>query len=400
MVKLEKYKTKSSRYTCPACGQPRVFSRYVDESGEYFADDVGRCNRESKCSYHYTPKEYFRDHHPSQDCMPKPKLPAKPQIAVIKFDEIPQKYLDASLTGTQHNAFVKFLLRHFDSQAVNDSVKRYALGINGNRTAFWQIDRQGRIHTAKLIAYDVATGKRIKTQTPSWMHAELKRSGILSDSFALRQCFFGEHLLAASHTSIIAVVEAEKTAVIASLALPEYVWLACGGKTQLSVEKLARLRNQQIILFPDSDGYRQWFELASEARTKGLDIKVSDLLESTLTEAEKAEGIDLADYLLRENLPIDSELSAVSEAAKTNVLSASAIAQRDAEYSERAAVLEFDAGLSREEAEAKAIIEFANWERIHCLLCGADVEAGQGCARCAQEAKGKTQFQSGGNKNL
>ena len=46
---------------------------------------------------------------------------------------------------------------------------------------------------------------------------------------------------------MIALVEAEKTAVIASLELPDYAWLACGGKSHLSVTKRARYAKQRIV---------------------------------------------------------------------------------------------------------------------------------------------------------
>ena len=97
---------------------------------------------------------------------------------------------------------------------------------------------------------------------------------------------------------MIALVEAEKTAVMASLELPDYTWLACGGKSHLSVPKLARYARQRIVLFPDGDGFAQWSQLACQARAQGLDVLVSDLLETELSAAQKAEGWDLADYLL------------------------------------------------------------------------------------------------------
>ena len=61
MVQLEKYHGTKSRHTCPACNSKGVFVRYQNERGEYVSFDVGRCNRESKCGYHYKPKQYFAD---------------------------------------------------------------------------------------------------------------------------------------------------------------------------------------------------------------------------------------------------------------------------------------------------------------------------------------------------
>ena len=43
----------------------------------------------------------------------------------------------------------------------------------------------------------------------------------------------------------VAVVEAEKTAVIMSEVKPEYIWLATGGKTELNVAKLCPLESRQ-----------------------------------------------------------------------------------------------------------------------------------------------------------
>lgn len=59
---LQKYAGIRSRHTCPACGRKRCFTLYVDENGVPLAENVGRCDHESGCGYHYTPKEWFRDH--------------------------------------------------------------------------------------------------------------------------------------------------------------------------------------------------------------------------------------------------------------------------------------------------------------------------------------------------
>ena len=57
---LEKYNGRNSRHVCPQCGRKQVFTRYIDnETKQYIADNVGKCNRLDKCGYHYTPKQYF-----------------------------------------------------------------------------------------------------------------------------------------------------------------------------------------------------------------------------------------------------------------------------------------------------------------------------------------------------
>ena len=59
---LEKYRGRSTRYTCPQCGRKYCFTRYIDtETNQYINDRVGKCNRLDKCGYHYTPRQYFED---------------------------------------------------------------------------------------------------------------------------------------------------------------------------------------------------------------------------------------------------------------------------------------------------------------------------------------------------
>ena len=58
---LQKYKL-GNRYACPQCGRKRCFARYIDEEGQIvFPDNVGRCDHEQSCGYHYSPSDYFKD---------------------------------------------------------------------------------------------------------------------------------------------------------------------------------------------------------------------------------------------------------------------------------------------------------------------------------------------------
>lgn len=68
LYSLEKYHGTKSRHTCPNCNAPREFIRYIDASGNHLAETVGKCNRESRCGYHFTPKMYFADN-PKQNRM-------------------------------------------------------------------------------------------------------------------------------------------------------------------------------------------------------------------------------------------------------------------------------------------------------------------------------------------
>lgn len=305
MYQLERYNGKN-RYQCPNCGANREFVRYVDENGDFLSIEVGRCNREVKCGYHYKPREYFADNPGSKGKKAFDKkskiieLGKKTQISK-RVDFISQIELQKTIGSYERNCFVKFLLKHFSLSDVQKSVQKYFVGTwTDDHTVFWQIDSQFQIRTGKLIAYDRVTGKRSKTINPSWVHAELKRNKSLPEDFALEQCLFGEHLLKTDLNESVGIVESEKTAIIASLFVPNVIWLATGGSKNLRLERvLKNARNRKIVLFPDSSQFSAWNAKADEAKLKfNLKVSISDLLETSLSEEEKSEDRDLADLLL------------------------------------------------------------------------------------------------------
>lgn len=58
---LQKY-SLGSKIACPSCERPRCFVKYVDEEGVVsFPNEVGKCDHEISCGYHYTPRDFFRD---------------------------------------------------------------------------------------------------------------------------------------------------------------------------------------------------------------------------------------------------------------------------------------------------------------------------------------------------
>ena len=95
------------------------------------------------------------------------------------------------------------------------------------------------------------------------------------------------------------MVESEKPAILCSVQYPDCIWLATGGKSQLSIDKMRVLANRTVIFFPDVDGYREWTECA-RAFSFCRSVKVSDVLEQNVTEADRLAKIDIADLFLRE----------------------------------------------------------------------------------------------------
>ena len=295
---LEPYKGMKTRYRCPSCQQSnKTFSLYIDtKTGEHIHPTVGRCNRESKCGQHYTPKQYFQDNNISFGTSKVYKhRTVTPQPKPVSF--IPVEVFKASLKAHDTNHFVKFLINLFGVEVASELVSRYFIATSkhwNGATVFWQIDTRGKVRTGKIMLYSPATGKRVKNPYNhiNWVHKALKQP-----EFELRQCLFGEHLLI-DKTKPVAIVESEKTAVIASVYLPHFIWVAVGSLTNLNAEKCSILKGRTVKLFPDLNGFEKWSKKAKEL-SHLTNFTVSDLLERKATEAEKKQGFDLADYLIK-----------------------------------------------------------------------------------------------------
>jgi hypothetical protein len=131
------------------------------------------------------------------------------------------------------------------------------------------------------------------------VHNKLKKSGTLPEDYNLQQCFFGEHLLGLHPEAIVCIVESEKSALISAAIFPEQVWLATGGIGNLTIEKCQVLKNRNIILYPDLNGYNKWLDKAIEIEKQcSCNISVSTLLEDIATPEAKAQGLDVADYVI------------------------------------------------------------------------------------------------------
>jgi hypothetical protein len=278
--RLEKYHGRESRYTCPKCERPHSFARYVDEEGRYIADHVGRCNREDKCGYHLTPAEYFRskgiDYQPVVKEAPKPLPPT---------DYIPEQTMVRTLKTD--NFLIRFLSKYFQPLELAYAIDKYRIGdAKDGRVIYWQIDDQDRVRTGKIMRYDPNTGHRIKNERGSfdWAHRYMKQP------FQLEQCLFGLHLI--KEGKPIAIAESEKSAVIASLTIPNYTWMATGGKGNFRL--MEAVRGRDVTLFPDLGAYDQWSEHAAR-----YGFKISRLLEDMATDEERKNGLDIADYILK-----------------------------------------------------------------------------------------------------
>lgn len=273
------------------CGKKKEFTRYLDVySGDHLADHVGKCNRHDKCGHHYTPAQYYQDnkHLTTQRPTPTTKVPPKAPIQPTSYTS--RIHFFDSQDSYDKNSFMRFLVSHF-GQAKAEHLKRaYMLGTAdhwGGSVVFWQVEDNGLIRGGKVMGYDATTGKRMKDQV-TWVHTLL---GI--QDYNLRQVFYGEHLLSYNQKPI-ALVESEKTAIVASAYYPQFTWMATGSATGLSEYKCRRLKGRVVVLFPDAGLFDQWQKIGLRYRWHS-----DDSIEKRFLQGEIPLGYDLADDLLR-----------------------------------------------------------------------------------------------------
>ena len=334
----------SKKHHCPDCNK-KTFVLYIDtETGDYLPEQYGRCDRESKCSYHLNPyldgyakmiweqeqkvtgvtkvtvpkQKYFRT---------QPQPQPTPEPVFFDFDTFkqtlqPERY--------EKNTFIQNLFYRvqfpFEVDEVTKVIQLYRLGTvaNGYRAGantFPFIDIKGNVRAVQVKQFDKqnhTTGTdflhsiiekhhtRNNKPLPEWLEAYTKQDKRIS-------CLFGEHLLSKYRSNPVALVEAPKTAVYGTLyfGLPEtpesLIWLAVYNKSSFSFDKLKVLQGRFVYVFPDlsKDGntFKEWETKAKEyeSRLPGTRFIFSDLLEQLAPERDKSEGNDLADYLIKQD---------------------------------------------------------------------------------------------------
>ncbi|MFO7923681.1 MAG: DUF6371 domain-containing protein [Bacteroidales bacterium] len=211
--------------------------------------------------------------------------------------------MQRSLKGYDNNSFVQFLLQKFPREAVEAVVKKYMVGTSGQfgggSTIFWQIDSEGKIRSGKIMKYG-PDGHREKWPNGkakiNWVHVNI-------DDFNLCQCLFGEHLLPKYPDKTVCLVESEKTALIASIAMPDYTWTATGGSNGArwsDFDSFTVLKGRNVVLIPDLDKVEEWTGKAENLRDHA-NVSVSDFLPSIASDEDIVNGADLADFILRDS---------------------------------------------------------------------------------------------------
>ncbi|MBD2752612.1 DUF6371 domain-containing protein [Spirosoma validum] len=351
--KLPKKAVKSD---CPDCGprHRRTLSRYVDtRTGEPLPESYGRCDRESNCGYHLSPYQkspsglsyadelYQIWKEDQQRAVPRILTTRQPKVVTAHQPQpvervvysIPEEVFKKTQGHYERNQFAKLLQRHFGASIAADLLSRFQIGTSSRwegACVFWYVDEQNRKRGGqiKLFGEDWHTVKYVdregrKRSKTSWVHAALKyrlqKAGPIppwlidyEQQAECSPCLFGLPQLKTEPTGKpVAIVEAPKTAVLCSYYFPHFIWLAAGGKSYLNAERLAPIKNRKIVLFPDVNAYydlindkgqtnRGWENKVQQLQADGFAVTISSYLEELASEPEKEDGMDLADYLLKQ----------------------------------------------------------------------------------------------------
>ena len=275
----------SKKFVCPACGK-RSFTYYVDADGNILDETVGRCDHESRCGYHYTPSQYFRDHPEANDHRPV-RIRSRPAYIPprrVSPDFVPWHWLTDAYRkyGNMENTLALFLSQYFDTATVKDVLTKYYVTsmCDPSGVIFWQCDTNLHLRHGKIMYYQ-PDGHRSKTRFNT-VEARLKKVGRLPMEFNLVQCLFGEHLLSVYPDSekTVALVESEKTALIGAMAI---------------------LKGREVIAFPDlGGGFEAWSKMADKLQVDGVTVKVSPYLERIATDDQRDRKEDIGDFIIRE----------------------------------------------------------------------------------------------------
>jgi hypothetical protein len=350
----------SKKFVCPNCNK-KSFVLYIDiVTSNYLTTDFGRCDREQNCNYHKAPpkgkKAYLieflalknisdkayklTDEYGVISIIPKSQILEQTntncfisewylKTSTINYLSNESKYFNTDnvsfvnevktikqpepikpsfhslelldkmyFENPQIDNLTEYLKTKFTKDEVFNAMQNYFItGTNyfwNNANVYWQIDTNEKIRGAKIMLYDRFTGKRIKEPYNhiNWLHKATKEP-----DFVLCQCLFGLHLINEDYQKTIAIVESEKTAIVMSIFLPEFIWIATGSKGNFKFELLEPLKKRNIIAFPDKGEYNNWLNKATELNAFNFKISVSDLIENT----DFKNGFDLADYYFLSN---------------------------------------------------------------------------------------------------
>lgn len=330
---------KVQKIDCPFCRAKKHWQRYIDiETGEVLPENHGRCDNSDKCGKWITPKDtgysktiWEQEKSSDSELLFKHENNSQKEIRIepTYFNNETFLYTLAN-DRYEKNVFVQNLIHKiqfpFERNEVKKIIQIYKLGTiaKGYRCGaitFPFIDVKGNVRAVQVKQFDEqnhTTGTDFlhsiinkhyninNIPLPKWLELYSKQQKFVS-------CLFGEHLLGKYKNNPVALVEAPKTAIYGALyfGLPEsedsLIWLAVYNKSSFSFDKLKVLEGRRVIVFPDlsknGNTYEEWQDKAKqcEKHLKNTRFIFSDLLEKYASDEERNNGLDIADFLIKQD---------------------------------------------------------------------------------------------------
>ena len=265
----------SKKDECPEC-RKKSFVPYIDKKdGKPAGERYGRCERINQCGYSNYPKASKSDNY---------EPPIKPYVPPLPIEYIPKELVEKTFHDFKSNVFFQYLVKTFGGERAMELQSKYNIGTaKHGGTIFWQQDLLGRFRTGKVMYYR-DNGKRDKARHSWFTHSKIK------PDFNFRQCFFGLHLVSKDHP--VALCESEKTAVLMSVYMPEFTWVASGGSEMLNIQRLNELPRLDKV-FADGGQFEKW-----EMKTRGFIVRQMDMsVDKAIREGSLQEGSDILDLI-------------------------------------------------------------------------------------------------------
>lgn len=237
---------------------------------------------------------------------PQPKQQNQTTMKTIK--PIKQEMMDVTLPAGRDILglcpLTDQLFNLFPRDLVLKAIDEYHVGFEYFDTGrldrsvlYWQVNEDGDILNAKRICYK-AGGHRDKQVPPMLIWARKP------------QCLYGLHRYTRENRHMpVAIVESEKSALIMSIAKPQYLWMATGSLNNFNEHFLLPVKEAAITAFPDTDypsqkgvfkssSFTLWERAAQQMNRDGWNIKMSNALEDTATIPQRMDKIDIADVII------------------------------------------------------------------------------------------------------
>jgi hypothetical protein len=330
----------SAKFICPECKE-NTFVRYKNDQNQYLPSNVGRCDRENSCGYHYKAIEYFQVN--NIEFTQTEKIEKKTEfyqidnihltrLAYRQENEINYIYtknnfiryiIDVLKISPEklkkhmiyYNVFTdhkqqKIFLSDYDNSGLSETDKTdiyndYMRNLNyiNQSVKFCYINEKNQFLTCKELLYK-DTFKRDR------LHERLLHIDYCGYDVnkRVKLCLFGLHLLdlEENYNKDIIIIESEKTAFIMSLFYPKYVWLATGGLNNISNDYDYIDLNVKYFFLPDSDIDKKGLSCAYKWKNKiaksflfKTDFKVIDF-HLLCNEEQQKVGYDILDLHLND----------------------------------------------------------------------------------------------------